>query len=65
MRKVTSDELLPKEAVRKKMHYVQNNRYIFKLLFSIVTAGIEALVSAISFVCMCQRSLLPVSSAMF
>jgi hypothetical protein len=34
--------------------------YILKLLFNVVTAGSEALV-----VCLCQRSLPPVSSATF
>jgi hypothetical protein len=36
-------ELLTKQAMRKKLLYTKN-MYILKLLLSIVTAGIEALV---------------------
>jgi hypothetical protein len=44
IRKVTSGDLLTKQAMRSKCYYVQKNTYIFKLLLYIVTAGIEALV---------------------
>jgi hypothetical protein len=43
IRKVTSGELLSKQAMRKKLLYTKNT-YIRKLLLNIVTAGIEALV---------------------
>jgi hypothetical protein len=41
--KVTSSELLTKQAMKRKM-YTKKNTYIFRLLLNVVTAGIEALV---------------------
>jgi hypothetical protein len=43
IRKVTSSELLTKQAVRKNVLY-RKNTYILKLLLNLFTAGIEALV---------------------
>jgi hypothetical protein len=47
--KVTSGELLIKQAIRKNINYyyyyyynIQKNTYILKLLLNIVTTGIEA-----------------------
>jgi hypothetical protein len=34
--KVTSDELLTKQATRKKNYYIQKSMYILKLLLNIV-----------------------------
>jgi hypothetical protein len=62
VRKVTFSELLTKQGMRKKF-IVHIHTYIHKLLLNIVAAGIEALVSRISFVCLCQRSFPPVSLA--
>jgi hypothetical protein len=42
MRKVTSGEMLTKQATSKKLLYT-NNTYILKLLLNVVTAGIETL----------------------
>jgi hypothetical protein len=42
--KVTSGELLMKQAMRKKILLYTTNMYILKLPLNIVTAGIEALV---------------------
>jgi hypothetical protein len=42
--KVTSSELLTKQAMRKKLLLYTKNTYIPKLLLNIVTTGIEALV---------------------
>jgi hypothetical protein len=39
--KVTSGDLLTKQALRKKMALCTKNRYIFKLLLTAVTAGID------------------------
>jgi hypothetical protein len=47
--KVTSGELLLKQAMRKRMLIYTKNIYIFKLLLNIVTARIEALVSGNKF----------------
>jgi hypothetical protein len=43
IRKVTSGELLTKQATRKKLLYIKIT-YILKLLLNVVTAGIEILV---------------------
>jgi hypothetical protein len=43
IRKVTSGELLTKQAVRKKLLY-RRNKYILKILLIVITARIEALV---------------------
>jgi hypothetical protein len=43
IQKVTSHELITKEAIRKKKLYTKTT-YIFKLLLNIVTTGTEALV---------------------
>jgi hypothetical protein len=42
--KVTSSELLTKQAMRKKLLYIKNT-YILKLLLNKVTAEMEALVA--------------------
>jgi hypothetical protein len=39
--KVTSGELLTKQAMRKKILYTKN-MYILKLLLNVITTGIEA-----------------------
>jgi hypothetical protein len=65
IRKVTSGELLAKQAVRKKIIICTKNMYMLKLLLNIVTAGSEALVSGSKFLYMCQRSLPPGSEATF
>jgi hypothetical protein len=44
IRKVTSSELLTKQALKKKNLLDTKNVYILKLLLNIVTSGIEALV---------------------
>jgi hypothetical protein len=44
IRKVTSGELLTKQAMRKNV-IIYRNMYILKLLLNVVTAGIDALVS--------------------
>jgi hypothetical protein len=41
--KVTSGELLTKQATRIFFYYIQKTQYIFKLLLFMVTARIEAL----------------------
>jgi hypothetical protein len=33
-----------KEAIRKKINYIQKNMYILKLLLNLIIAGIEALI---------------------
>jgi hypothetical protein len=61
--KVTSGELLIKQAVGGKIY---KNAYILKLLLNLDTAGTKPLsYRGISvFICVCQRGLPPVSSAM-
>jgi hypothetical protein len=47
IRKVTSSDLLTKQAMEKKknnLYYIQKNMYILALLLSVVTARIEAVV---------------------
>jgi hypothetical protein len=43
IRKVTSGELLTKQAMREKYYYTKNT-YILKLLLNVVATGIEVLV---------------------
>jgi hypothetical protein len=52
--KVTSGDLLTKEARRKKIFYTRNT-YIFQLLFNVLTAGIEALVKGNKFLYACVK----------
>jgi hypothetical protein len=44
IQKVTSGELIRKQAMRKKILLYTKNMYILKLLLNLVTAGIEALI---------------------
>jgi hypothetical protein len=44
IRKVTSGELLKKQAMQKNIYIYTKNTYILKLLLNVVAAGIEALV---------------------
>jgi hypothetical protein len=44
IRIVTSSELLTKQAMRKRIYYMQKKLYVLQLLLNVVTAGIEALV---------------------
>jgi hypothetical protein len=55
IRKVTSGELLTKQAMRKKMYYVQKNTYILKLLLNVVTPRIEALASRCKLLYACVK----------
>jgi hypothetical protein len=64
IRKLTSGELLTKKG-NEKLLRIYNNTYIIKLLFNVVTVGNEALISGNKFLCLYQRSLPPVSLAMF
>jgi hypothetical protein len=43
IRKVTSGELLAKQAMKRKLIIYKKSKYILKLLLNVVTAGIEAL----------------------
>jgi hypothetical protein len=65
--KAISGELLKKTSnEEKKKSLYKKNTYILKLLLKAVTAVIEALCTReISFVCLSQRILPPVSSATF
>jgi hypothetical protein len=49
IRKVTTSELLTKQAMRQNIYYIRKNTYILTLLLDVVTAGIEALVSGNQF----------------
>jgi hypothetical protein len=45
IQKVTSSELITKQAIREKKYwYIQKNVYVLKLLLNVVITGIEALV---------------------
>jgi hypothetical protein len=63
VQKVSSSELLTKQAMRKEIVLYTNNMYIRKLLLNVLTAGIEALLSGNEF--SYQSRLLPVSSTKF
>jgi hypothetical protein len=53
-KKVTSGELLTKEAT-SKMYYIQKNTYILKLLLNVITAEIEELLSGNKFLYACVK----------
>jgi hypothetical protein len=53
IRKVTSGELLTRQAMRKTLY--AKNTYIHKLLLNIVTAGTEAVVSGNTFLYACVK----------
>jgi hypothetical protein len=64
IQKVTSGELLTKQAMRKYLLYMKN-AYILKLLLNVVTTRIEALVSGNKFLYAYAKEVCHLSSVTF